>query len=1014
MNSLIDKITNQDKKIVAIQTSTKKSEEILGKILVLQEKEAKKAEKDRRNLANRLKREQQNKKRLSADRQAPSKIKEKLVPKKKGDGKGLLGSLFDGIGGLFSGLLGSGGLLKALGLGAIGSAIAAYIASPEFREFINKNILEPIGNYVKDTLLPEIKKTVVNLTDKVVRSGDSVLDEATKNLPAVFRNRNRLESPVQGMQMTRNDTERLLEFAKGIRDSDQYKTMSESERAFTDALVLNAKKMDDRMKQIYNMSSQIERREITLKAQKDRLLELQSQNKEDTPLGKLLKKDIQFSEDYIKERKINIQQSRVILESLEKLNFKVDNQSYADDNFIIEQINRDRSLLNEAFGRNTPMIKRASGGPIMVPGSGSGDTVPALLPPGSFVLNRNATDAFFQKGGQVPAMLEPGEAVFQKTTPSLEAMNKAVPRFGTRKDNGAPSENTVRPQGYQKGGKVFLHWAGSKYSGANEAYHATIQGDGSVSKTRDYNQVGGGHTHLRNTQGIGISLAAMYNATDKNFGAYPVKQIQYDGMAKLVADIATSRGWSPSDINVRNVMTHAEAASGKDGQLPDNDNYGPRPWGGDGSRWDLWKLYQNDTEGTGGDKIRTMIKNKMNDKGSSSKELGDFQSIQDKFDSAVTPTLKPKEDKPFLGDFQPIRDKFDSSIEPLLKPKPETPDKPKLDILGSFMKGFKRGLGEQYAPLANFFSGLISPITNLFGGSGSSNNAPAGNSNGTSNTTAAPGSAIGGATNINDANSKALLNAIAEAEGTSQYPEQGYRTMFTGKQFTGEWKHPRKKHTSNGYTSDAAGRYQFLSTTWDEMKMPDFSPINQDKAALKLASQARVNLSDGLSEQETYRVGQKWASVEGGRNAVKGGSYGGQVKYSAAKFMEMYKGYGGQLEKKQKGGMVGAMLEPGESVFLPHMMNEAVPRFQAGGSVKNISNKTGDVTMAFREASKKRLSQREVNNIIVVNGGGGRQRSMPAPQVIEPGLSPTVPSLPSGPSDSVNSVIRQIRMHAIG
>ena len=97
-------------------------------------------------------------------------------------------------------------------------------------------------------------------------------------------------------------------------------------------------------------------------------------------------------------------------------------------------------------------------------------------------MNRNATNAFFQEGGKVPAMLEPGEMVFPKANKSnLEAMNNSVPRFGKREDNGAPSEDTVRPQGYQKGGKVFLHWAGSGYTGASPHYHATVQGDGSVS-----------------------------------------------------------------------------------------------------------------------------------------------------------------------------------------------------------------------------------------------------------------------------------------------------------------------------------------------------------------------------------------------------------------------------------------------------------------------------------------------------------------------------------------------------
>ena len=54
---------------------------------------------------------------------------------------------------------------------------------------------------------------------------------------------------------------------------------------------------------------------------------------------------------------------------------------------------------------------------------------------------------------------------------------------------------------------------------------------------------------------------------------------------------------------------------------------------------------------------------------------------------------------------------------------------------------------------------------------------------------------------------------IRAGEGTSG--ENGYNTMFTGAQFSDTSKHPRQINRSNGLASDAAGAYQFLSTTWD-------------------------------------------------------------------------------------------------------------------------------------------------------------------------------------------------------
>ena len=89
-----------------------------------------------------------------------------------------------------------------------------------------------------------------------------------------------------------------------------------------------------------------------------------------------------------------------------------------------------------------------TGGAITVPGMGQGDKVPAMLPPGSFVLNRNASSHMHATGGMIPAMLEPGEMVFPHTTPGLMAMNDMIPRF-------------------QKGGEVTQDVAGSSRKGSS-------------------------------------------------------------------------------------------------------------------------------------------------------------------------------------------------------------------------------------------------------------------------------------------------------------------------------------------------------------------------------------------------------------------------------------------------------------------------------------------------------------------------------------------------------------------
>lgn len=117
---------------------------------------------------------------------------------------------------------------------------------------------------------------------------------------------------------------------------------------------------------------------------------------------------------------------------------------------------------------------------------------------------------------------------------------------------------------------------------------------------------------------------------------------------------------------------------------------------------------------------------------------------------------------------------------------------------------------------------------------------------------------------------RALLDTIRYAEGTPG--EAGYRTKFTGAQFDPNksgWRHPRRvMGSSSGYRSDAAGAYQFLSTTWDEVQkqlgLSDFSPKNQDIAALRLIER-RGALEPFLKGAKfgdvMNRLAPEWASL---------------------------------------------------------------------------------------------------------------------------------------------------------
>ena len=88
--------------------------------------------------------------------------------------------------------------------------------------------------------------------------------------------------------------------------------------------------------------------------------------------------------------------------------------------------------------------EKQMGGPITIPGSSFGDSYPMALPPGSFVLNRRASEQYgFQDGGMVPTILEPGEKVFLPGTygPEIPMLNDMVPRF----QSGGEVPSTDKP-----------------------------------------------------------------------------------------------------------------------------------------------------------------------------------------------------------------------------------------------------------------------------------------------------------------------------------------------------------------------------------------------------------------------------------------------------------------------------------------------------------------------------------------------------------------------------------------
>ncbi|MEB3296864.1 MAG: glycoside hydrolase family 104 protein [Cyanobacteriota bacterium] len=148
---------------------------------------------------------------------------------------------------------------------------------------------------------------------------------------------------------------------------------------------------------------------------------------------------------------------------------------------------------------------------------------------------------------------------------------------------------------------------------------------------------------------------------------------------------------------------------------------------------------------------------------------------------------------------------------------------------------------------------------------------------------------------------RALLNTIRFAEGTWKGGSaSGYRTLYGGAEFNSLERHPRTV-VIRRYRSAAAGAYQFLPQTWDEvssqLRLNDFSPSSQDQAALHLVER-RGALTEvdrqGLSRSVMARLAREWASFPSANGAS---AYGQPVKRPE----ELQRFYRTNLEEQRQG-----------------------------------------------------------------------------------------------------------------
>jgi muramidase (phage lysozyme) len=140
-------------------------------------------------------------------------------------------------------------------------------------------------------------------------------------------------------------------------------------------------------------------------------------------------------------------------------------------------------------------------------------------------------------------------------------------------------------------------------------------------------------------------------------------------------------------------------------------------------------------------------------------------------------------------------------------------------------------------------------------------------------------------------NLKAFLLMIQYSEGT--LGKDAYRTLYGGALADDLSKHPNRKVTKWGLTSTAAGAYQILNKTWQEIAqklgLQDFSPQSQDRAAIELIARRKAldDVMAGRFSQAITKCRKEWASLPGaGYN---------QTENSPKILAQVYKSAGGTL-----------------------------------------------------------------------------------------------------------------------
>lgn len=204
-----------------------------------------------------------------------------------------------------------------------------------------------------------------------------------------------------------------------------------------------------------------------------------------------------------------------------------------------------------------------------------------------------------------------------------------------------------------------------------------------------------------------------------------------------------------------------------------------------------------------------------------------------------------------------------------------------------------------------------------------------------------------------------LLEAIAGPESAGRYD-----VVYGGQKFDSFADHPRiavpiASGPNAGKTSSAAGKYQFLGSTWDDVSrrhgLTDFSPANQDIGAWFLAQEEyardtgrdlQADLAAGDMSRVAPSLRDQWTSLPGGiEQGQDAGTFTGKMMSESGTSLSSL--------------FVPPTPSPQSSPAAAAPASPATPAAQAPALAGDPGGSLGSLAQLFLQGQQQRMAQQQ-------------------------------------------------------